>query len=360
MFPVSLARLCASGSRASAGSIAIHGTLGEKLRDYSGVEAATTRSNIISGLFRIRKDPSCFSKSTDLVESLRESIKQIGTEPQVLITCANVVSNQIKLSYALQNESNAGFICELLEEAITSPSELFGVFVARGLRAASILVPTRRSEKLISGFVNEAARPERVPHYTAMDLSELIHSACEIYKRCGSDTGSVYGERLRQILSTLLFSLAEEFAGRESSIKVRLHKSSRRETEVMTIQAVSNILYSVSEIEKVSERDFWGVLHRKCVVTAIHLVGRHTEDEAYRSCQVHHLMTLLDALGAFPNNTDLIWCRVVRKLLGELDRRFDQIDLSKNYKSRLLKLTSVVTDRRCLRLLSVIESRLGT
>ena len=360
MFPVSLVRLCTSGSRANAGTIAIYGALDEKPRDCFAVEAATTRCNIISGLFRIRKDPSCFSKSADLVESLRESIKQIKNEPQVLITCANVVSNQIKLSYAVQNERNSGFICELLEEAITSPSEIFGVFIARGLRAASILAPSRRSEKLISDFVKEAARPERVPHYTAMDLSELIHSAREIYKHCGSDTGSVYGEQFRQALSTLLFSLAEEFVGRESSIKVRLHKSSRRETEVMTIQAVSNILYSVSEIEKVSESDFWGALHRKCVVTAIHLLGRHTEDEAYRSCQVHHSMTLLDALGAFPNNTDLIWCRVVRKLLGELDRRFDQIDLSKNYKVRLLKLSSVVTDKRCLRLLSVVESRLGT
>lgn len=317
--------------------------------------AILTKSNLVPYLVRIRKDPTFSSQYDKLLEYLRENMDSLKTDPKALILAANSLSNLIKRGFLDRSLLSHDLISELLEAAIRTSSGIVGTLLARSFRAASILDPTPRAGKLISELLAEAAATERLLHYSAMDLSELTHSSHQILARWKETDAS--GCCFQRGLSSFVKSLSEEFVERRTNIEIRLQKTSTRETETMTIQSVSNILFALAEIQK-NGFDVGKHSRRDSSVAAIHLLGHHTEIEAFRSCQVHHVITLLDAIHVANAPVTSSVSRVFRQLLLELERRFDQIDSTKELERKLIELSKYAKDSKTLSLLKSLETRL--
>ena len=319
------------------------------------IETSTT-SHLMAIVAEIRNNPSHYD---GLIEKLRENTPLYRGSAAHLITCANAVSNQVKRSFLERSDQTDRFICECLEGAFREPSGLYGVFIARGLRAASVLGSNEKSGRVISMLVREASQSIRVPHYSAMDLSELIHSGFQIIVAWEKDEQLTGFEDVVGSIILMINDLAREFLARKSSIQIRLHKRSRRETEVVSIQALSNVVFVLYHLRNTHGGE-WIEIYREGAEAIFSLLGEQTEEEAFRSCQVHHLMTFLESALLSNCQRSASWARVVRKLVRELDRRFDQIDKSKTDLFTLLEqMKDVVQEKKTLAMLDSIQYRLA-
>lgn len=169
----------------------------------------------------------------------------------------------------------------LLELMLPNLYQTPNIQVVRAIRVASNFEWTSVTDTLIT----EALRGARLSSYSAMDISELIHSANVMLRNC---TESDVHERIEFLIN----SLYNEVLSRKHSINIKNEISSNRHVRAMKPQdlsliASSNILFVLRDIKNINCRN---------VIRDI-LKSRETcEDDAFFGSSLLHLVSVSDSL----------------------------------------------------------------
>jgi hypothetical protein len=169
----------------------------------------------------------------------------------------------------------------LLELILPDLHQRPNIQVVRAIRVASEMEWTSVTEALF----NEALKKTRVCSYSAMDISELIHSANMMYRKCIEQDNH---ERVELLMNTLF----NEVVARRHSIIIKNEISSKRHVRAMRSQdlsfiASSNILFVLRDIGNISCRNVLRDILR----------SRETcEDDAFLGSPLLHLVSVCDSL----------------------------------------------------------------
>jgi len=198
-------------------------------------------------------------------------------------------------------------IKSMLDTLIPELHSIPNIYMSRAVRAASAL----EFGELIETLVTEASRPVRVSSYSAMDLSELIHSVHSMRMKC-------MGSEQRDTTMKFLTNLLDELSSRRHSLKITneissvAHVRSAKAQELSFI-AVSNILYTLRDVDASGCRS---------VLRDLLISRESTDDDAFRGATRFHLVSVCDSLLVNGKSSDdeADW-KVFKRILKELDRK---------------------------------------
>jgi hypothetical protein len=195
----------------------------------------------------------------------------------------------------------------MLDTLIPELHSIPNIYMSRTVRAASAL----EFGDLIETLITEASRPVRVSSYSAMDLSELIHSVPTMRMKC-------MGSEQRDTTMKFLTNLLDELSSRRYSLKITneissfAHVRSAKAQELSFI-AVSNILFTLRDVDASGCRS---------VLRDLLMSRESTDDDAFRGATRFHLISVCDSLLVNGKSSDdeADW-KVFKRILKELDRK---------------------------------------
>lgn len=272
-------------------------------------------SRVIGALLELRNSGSRLIVDQGALGVKLASLATISlSEPvPVRISAAILIANQLNRGFWPPDSYLMSTMTALLSASVPHLPGAHGVYLARAFRAVSVLSGTSEREMLIESLLQEADRKERIISFSAMDISEICHSAIRI--RRNNEPGSSSIPQLDSFVNRLLSELLD----RQHNLRIQLTRRSRRDDQWLSIQAVSNILYSTCTI--VSEPD----LGRQIAGLMMDLCSRQAEREAVASCQAIHLISIIQSTLTLSAEILPHELRCFKKLLDELSRKRDHV-----------------------------------
>jgi hypothetical protein len=196
---------------------------------------------------------------------------------------------------------------QMLNTLVPILNDTRNIYVTRAVRMASFLPWSSDSEILIA----EASRPNRISSYSAMDLSELIHSLHK-WKTVVSDEHALLS------IDRLFTVLLSELSSRQHLLRVKnqIVSNSRlrpQHGQDLSFIAVSNILFAIRTM---------GPSISRSILRDVLKSTELTEDDAYRGATILHLVSVCDSL-LLTGSADSQQCdwKVYRRILKELKRK---------------------------------------
>jgi hypothetical protein len=229
--------------------------------------------------------------------------------------------HRIKEAYAICRDIRSGSmerggeerLAEMLDPSTLNIKYLSPMSLTRAVRATAVLsrhICSTRASAILEELLGEASRPDRVRHFSMMDISELLHSFSTLLQ------GSV-NPSIEASISGVSKTLFQELFARENYIKVRLIPRVVAD-QTLSIQALSNIVYSLKLMRCRFPDSFVAEeLHLKRILCDI--LAFHSDSDSLKSCQVFHLVGLLEAcvgVTEYPNRV-----RAIKKILREIERK---------------------------------------
>lgn len=170
-------------------------------------------------------------------------------------------------------------------------------------------------------FIREAQTTGRIESFSAMDLSEILHSLITI------PADELTPDSLRGIES-FAHSLFREFVGRALSIKVVIEPIKRTDPQSLTIQALSNIGYAFSKLKERLPKGVPERFTREIGESLTTIIADHCSKDALQSAQPFHLVSLTRTIiscsdDVFENET-----KCLSRIFTALLRKKSTVDMS--------------------------------
>ncbi len=288
---------------------------------------SVTEKNIDIGKLKTylaRQTSNCFNRDEAVLfrDYLKDlcSINSPASAP-MLINAAHIISRAAHRGFFSPNGEVVSQVIRLIQNSVQTSDKIHGVFLARSIRVISLSVPSHPErdivESLIKKLAFEITKPERIESFTAMDLVEIIHSAATILGIRGLDE---WGE-IENIMFALLSALFTEFIHRSDYINIRLEKRNISDKQWISIQAVSNILFSASVSRNaITTLDFMDLTSSLAAVCG-KLLMQHSDKAAFQSCQPFHIISILRSFVRLSPSSSPHEILLFRKLLAEFLRK---------------------------------------
>ena len=233
------------------------------------------------------------------------------------ITAANLLSHQVSRGISQPSPHVRSAILSLISKALNSLDSMHAVYIARAARAMTAL-PLNESElQILESLIAESVRPARLESFSAMDLSEVLHSFAIIVSN-----NKVFLTRISShTVSRFIESLLREFLQRSSYINIQLTRKNRGDRQWLSIQAVSNILYALATLRGNAGDIVAKDIEKEIVKLSNDLICNHCEKIALQSCQPKHVLSILRSQIILNTPTTRNEEKASRLLLAELIRK---------------------------------------
>lgn len=235
----------------------------------------------------------------------------------VCITAANLLSHQVTRGISQPSPHVRSAILSLISKAVHSLDSMHAVYIARAARAMTVLPLNEAELEILESLIAESVRPARLESFSAMDLSEVLHSFAIIV----SNNKDILTRISPRTFSCFIESLLREFLQRSSFINIQLTRKNTGDRQWLSIQAVSNILFALSIIRTAIGDIVAEDIEKKIVELCNDLICNHCDKIALQSCQPKHVLSILRSQIVLNSQTTRSEEKAFRLLLAELIRK---------------------------------------
>jgi hypothetical protein len=216
---------------------------------------------------------------------------------------------------------------ETLENLLVSISDedfrrIGSLEIAKAIRAWSSAPLTDQNVDYFDKVLKEASTQMRIEAFSAMDISEILHS-CAMITRTPPASGipPAIGVSIREATERLIL----EFINRSRYITVKIGPVGRQDKQWLSIQGLSNIFFAARELK------MWDptcvAVYRIGEISIIlqTLVLNHCDKQAINSCQVFHCFSVIKGIieSASAPTEDEVQC--VTRFLNQIVRRKETV-----------------------------------
>ena len=288
------------------------------LSHANGIIQKQRLTQLMTSLVELTNTPLAPEELEQLANSLTPLAEFLdGSKGVLCVTAANLLSRQMKQgSYPLTPHISHSLV-SLLSASAAFWDSMHAVYIARATRAMTVSSFTDLEQNLLRSLMDECRRPARLESFSAMDLTEIIHAVTLI----SLDQSTNSSWFTHAFVCDFIKLLATEFIERAPYMHMRIKRDSSADRQWISIQAISNILFSLSRATDSSEAYDWKGIQAKLVDICNDLICHHSEKDALKSCQPKHVLSIIRSQIRLKPTTSSIEVKAMRLLLSELVRK---------------------------------------
>ena len=194
--------------------------------------------------------------------------------------------------------------------------------ISKAMRAWTVLPVTENNVEYLNQVLEEASRRARIEAFSAMDISEILHSCSTI---AGNIPDSAIFQAVRSSLCQAAQDILGEFLSRAQYITVKIVSVGREDKQWLSIQALSNILFASRQLRKWNPACISQSPHEDLTSALISLILNHCDKSAINSCQAFHCVAMIEGIIESTSTPSPTEVKCVTRLLNEVVRKKETI-----------------------------------